>query len=82
MNNDIGATTQDNSISNAWLDGQEVMLLLHISQRTLQTWRTNRKIGYSKLGKKIFYKVSDINKMLEERYTPCAKEGGDYEKQP
>lgn len=80
MNNNIGATPQDNSIPNAWLDGQEVMLLLHISQRTLQTWRTNRKIGYSKLGKKIFYKVSDINKMLEERYTPSEREGGNYGK--
>lgn len=34
---------------NKWLDGEDVCRLLHISQRTLQTLRDNRLIGFSQI---------------------------------
>lgn len=59
-----------------WLDGQDVMQRLHISARTLQYWRTNHIIPHSKVGKKIFYKESDVNAMIENsRVQPSAKKG-------
>jgi hypothetical protein len=56
--------------SDDWIDGQEVMQTLHISPRTLQSLRDNKVLPFSKIRGKIFYKVSDIEKILEENYRP------------
>lgn len=51
-----------------WIDNQEVMQALHISKRTLQTFRTNGTIPYSKIQGKFYYKVSDIEQILQDNY--------------
>lgn len=58
-----------------WMDGQEVALALHISQRTLQNLRLSGKLPFSKLNKKIYYKPCDVKAMLETNYsiTPLNK---------
>ncbi|MDO4959279.1 MAG: helix-turn-helix domain-containing protein [Prevotellaceae bacterium] len=52
-----------------WKDGYEVMKELNISPRTLQNWRSNGVIGFSKVGHKIYYRAQDIDEMLESVYT-------------
>jgi len=52
-----------------WLDGQNVMQMLHISPRTLQTLRSNRTLPFSRIGNKLFYRKQDINKILSDNYT-------------
>ncbi|MCL2027996.1 MAG: helix-turn-helix domain-containing protein [Bacteroidales bacterium] len=52
-----------------WLDNQEVMQLLHISPRTLQTLRTNGTLPYSRIRGKIYYRKQDIKKILSDNYT-------------
>ena len=61
----------------SWIDGQDVMQSLHISKRTLQTLRDNGTLPYSRVNGKFFYKLSDIEKMLEANYQPskCAGHG-------
>ena len=51
-----------------WMDGQEIMLKLHVSARTLQRWRTNNSLPYTQVNKKIFYRVSDVLALLEKNY--------------
>lgn len=51
-----------------WMDGQDVMQALHISQRTLQTLRDSGKLTPTRLLRKYYYKVSDIKSLLEENY--------------
>lgn len=51
-----------------WIDGQEVMMKLHISPRTLQTLRSNGTIPYTKIGHKIWYLKSDIERILRTNY--------------
>lgn len=51
-----------------WIDNQEVMQSLHISKRTLQTFRTNGTIPYSKIQGKFYYKVADIEQILQDNY--------------
>lgn len=51
-----------------WIDGQEVMIKLHISPRTLQTLRSNGTIPYTKIGHKIWYLKSDIERILRTNY--------------
>lgn len=51
-----------------WIDGQEVMMKLHISPRTLQTLRSNGTIPYTKIGHKIWYLKRDIERILRSNY--------------
>ncbi len=52
-----------------WIDGQDVMHTLHISPRTLQTLRSNGTLPYSRIGNKLYYKRSDILRILQDNYT-------------
>ena len=52
-----------------WLDNQDVMQILHISPRTLQTLRSNGTLPFSRIGNKLFYRRQDIIKILSDNYT-------------
>lgn len=47
-----------------WLDNQEVAQLLNVSKRTLQTWRSNKALPFSKIGKKCYYHQDHVQEML------------------
>ncbi|WP_019038511.1 helix-turn-helix domain-containing protein [Psychroflexus tropicus] len=53
-----------------WVDGQDVMQLLHISKRTLQSLRDNETLPHSRINGKFYYKLSDIEALLESNYSP------------
>lgn len=53
-----------------FFDNSEFMQLMNISKRTAQQWRDNKIIGFSQVGNKIYYKLKDILKLLEENYNP------------
>ena len=50
------------------LDGQDIMQMLHISPRTLQTLRSNGTIPYTRIGRKIYYLRQDIERILRDNY--------------
>ena len=49
-----------------WLNKEQVLALLYISDRTLQHWRTNRILPYSRIGNKLYYRLSDIGEIAGE----------------
>ncbi len=51
-----------------WYDNYEVMEMFHISQRTLQTLRSNGKLPFAKLGNKCFYREQDLQQMMMESF--------------
>lgn len=51
-----------------WIDNQDVMSMLHISPRTLQTLRSNGTLPYSRINGKIYYRRQDIQKILADNY--------------
>ena len=51
-----------------WIDAQDVMQKLHVSVRTLQTWRTNGLLPYSRINNKLYYRKSDILALLNRFY--------------
>lgn len=55
-------------LSTDWMDGQDVLLALHISRRTLQTLRDSGKLIPTRLLRKYYYKASDIRQILAENY--------------
>ena len=48
-----------------WFDNTDVKEMLHISSRTLQRLRVTGMLKYSKVNGKIYYRLADINAMLE-----------------
>lgn len=61
-----------------WIDSQDVMQSLHISKRTLQTLRDDGTLAHSRIHGKFFYKVADIEKMLESNYSPSKSNKHEY----
>lgn len=55
-------------LKNTWIDNQDVMQTLHISKRTLQTYRDNGTLPHSKVQGKFYYKVSDVEELLQSNY--------------
>ena len=55
-------------LKDTWIDNQDVLQTLHISKRTLQTFRMNGTLPYSKVQGKFYYKVSDIEELLQSNY--------------
>jgi hypothetical protein len=52
--------------SKKWLKSSEVRKLLNISPGTLQNLRINGTLRFTKMGSIMYYKLEDINKVLEE----------------
>lgn len=63
-----GGSTPDTTPLEDWLDNQDVMRILHISPRTLQTLRSNGTLPFSRIGNKLYYKRSDISQILHDNY--------------
>ena len=63
------------AFNDEWIDGQDVMQSLHISKRTLQNLRDSKKLPYSRIGGKFYYKVSDMNEILEANYLSSKNSG-------
>lgn len=59
-----------------WYDNFEVMKMFHISQRTLQTLRSNGKLPFTKLGNKCFYRGQDLQQMMMESFRDSRVKGG------
>ena len=51
-----------------FFDNQEFMKLMNISKRTAQEWRNKKVIEFAQVGNKIYYRLSDIKKLLNTNY--------------
>jgi hypothetical protein len=56
-----------------FLDNQEFLQLMNISKRTAQTWRDEGIISFSQVGGKIYYRMSDVEKLLDSNYRQSFK---------
>ncbi len=67
-------TSQDRpaAIGFGWISSKEVMQLLRISERTLRNWTSKGILGYSKLSGNLYFKRSEIDELLQNRYQKLA----------
>jgi hypothetical protein len=56
---------------NTWMDGQKVLKLLDISRSTLQAYRDQGKLGFSQIGRKMYYRASEVLAFLENHHQPA-----------
>ena len=65
----ISKEDANDSNTNEWLTGPEVLKLLNVSSRTLQNYRDYGKVGFSVIGRrKIYYLRSSVEKLLKANY--------------
>lgn len=60
--------TSVQAITDEWLDSQDVLLILHISKRSLQNLRDNGSLSFSRIRGKFYYKTVDVKELLERNY--------------
>ena len=60
----IKAQMKNVTSSSFFVTHKEFIRIMDISDRTAQTWRDNGEIGFSKKGKKIYYRMADIEQFL------------------
>jgi len=70
LNERVEKINKKDPLEDRWLDIQDVCELLHISKRTLQSYRDKGILPFSQIGAKIYYKARDIQKHLEKHYKP------------
>ncbi|MBS7120328.1 MAG: helix-turn-helix domain-containing protein [Dysgonomonas sp.] len=53
-------------IEQEWIEGKELAASLNISSRRLQSLRESGKLSFSTIGKKIYYRISEVQLLLEQ----------------
>jgi hypothetical protein len=61
--------THLDELKETWIEGKEVIQTLHISTRTLQSLRDEGTLKFSRINGKFYYKVSDLENLLESNYS-------------
>ena len=65
---------QSPNTDEVWLDKDTVCAYLKISNRTLQRYRSKKTLSYVMVGKKSYYTVSEIKRLLREKCVPRSDE--------
>ena len=56
-----------------FIDNQEFIQIMNVSKRTAQSWRDEGIISFSQIGSKIYYRMSDVQALLDKHYNPAFK---------
>ena len=55
------------------LDNSDILKLFKISPKTAVNWREEQILPYSQIKGKIYYKLSDMYKVIDKHYNPSKK---------
>lgn len=70
INEKLNREKATSPLSEVWLDNEEVCRLMHFSKRKLQSMRDSKKLAFSRLGAKLYYKSTDVEALLKLHYQP------------
>ena len=62
---------EQKQIEDPILTTEDVMNLMKVSRRSLQTWRDEGLIEFSTIKGKFYYRLSAINSLLNKNVNPC-----------
>jgi K+-sensing histidine kinase KdpD len=65
---------QAERVLDEWMDNHDVCELLKISPKTLQRLRAAGAVTYSRINGKIFYRPSEIQRLMEEKLVRSSDE--------
>lgn len=66
-------SNKQKSTVDTFVDTQEFIQIMNISKRLAQEWRDKGIIPFSQIGSKIYYRMSDIQALLDKHYKPAFK---------
>jgi hypothetical protein len=55
------------------LDNADILQLFKISTKTASNWREEGLLPFSQIKGKIYYKLSDMHKIIDDNYNPSKK---------
>lgn len=61
--------THAQQLNEEWIQRDQVLRILKIGERKLQLMRDNGTLPFSKVDGKIYYRTSDVEKLLRSNYT-------------
>ncbi len=67
-NVDRMSKTHAQYLTEEWIDKEKVLQILKISSRKLQSLRDNGSLPFSQVDGKIYYKTSDVERLLNSGY--------------
>jgi len=62
---------QRSNPAEVFFDTQEFIQVMNISKHQAHIWREKKVVGYSQVGNKFYYKLSDILALLDKHYKPA-----------
>ena len=65
FSNQVKDLCGDNQDKEQWLGNEDVCALLQISLRTLQSYRDSGMLPFSLIGRKYYYRVSDMQQLID-----------------
>ncbi|MBK8349130.1 MAG: helix-turn-helix domain-containing protein [Saprospiraceae bacterium] len=66
-------SNKQKSPAETFVDNQEFIQIMNVSKRTAQSWRDEGIISFSQIGSKIYYRMSDVQALLDKHYKPAFK---------
>lgn len=66
---DLVAEMNKYRFAEQYLDNEEFCKLFNVSGKTAQIWRQSGYIPYAQIGRKIYYRLSDIEALFEKEFT-------------
>ena len=70
--------THAQRISEEWITADQVMQILKISVRTLNTLKSSGKLPYSKVNGLVYFRTVDLENLLNQTYINPASKDNDY----
>ena len=67
----------ENKTNSFFLDNSQFIKLMGISQKTAQTWRDTGVVSFSQIGNKIYYRISDIQQLLQDNFIKAKRKEAD-----
>ncbi len=64
----LDSNLQKPALKDTWFDISEACFILKISKRTLHNYRKEGMIPFSRIDGKIYFKATDLQKLLEKNY--------------
>ncbi len=66
-------SNKQKSPAETFVGNQEFIQIMNVSKRTAQSWRDEGIISFSQIGSKIYYRMSDVQALLDKHYKPAFK---------
>lgn len=68
---EIHAIAEECSINSEWVENGELAEILGLSKRQLQGYRERGVLGFSTIGRKIYYRRAEVEKLIKINTIKC-----------